>query len=283
MSLRRGGVERAVAIEVGPPALPDVLVKFAGVDDREAAQVLAGWELWVDRSRAAPLAAGEYYAADLCRLRRLRRGRAGGGGDRGLRDRPRPAAGGQDRRREDRHGAVHGPLRRRGGRGRAAGRAAGRRDRAVTFTVLTLFPGLFAGFLGESILARAIERGLVAVRLVDIRDYAADRHRVCDDAPYGGGPGMVMKPEPLAAALEAVGTAGRRVVYLTPSGRRYDQRLAAELAAGTGPGAGVRPLRGRRPAGDRRLRDRRGVGGRLRAVRGRGRRDGGRSTRWRGS
>ena len=74
---------------------------------------------------------------------------------------------------------------------------------AVTFTVLTLFPGLFAGFLGESILARSIERGLVAVRLVDIRDYAADRHRVCDDAPTAGGAGMVMKPEPLAAALEA--------------------------------------------------------------------------------
>ncbi|HSV92801.1 MAG TPA: tRNA (guanosine(37)-N1)-methyltransferase TrmD, partial [Desulfobacterales bacterium] len=102
----------------------------------------------------------------------------------------------------------------------------------MTFTVLTLFPGLFAGFLGESILARAIERGLVAVRLVDIRDHAADRHRVCDDAPYGGGAGMVMKPEPLAAALEAAGGAGRRVVYLTPSGKRYDQRLAAELAAG---------------------------------------------------
>ena len=102
----------------------------------------------------------------------------------------------------------------------------------MTFTVLTLFPGLFAGFLGESILARAIERGLVAVRLVDMRDYAADRHRVCDDAPYGGGPGMVMKPEPLAAALEAVGTGNRRVVYLTPSGRRFDQRLAAEMAAG---------------------------------------------------
>ena len=65
MSLRRGGVERVVAIESARTALPDVLVKFAGVDSREAAQVLAGWELWVDRTRAAPLAAGEVYAADL--------------------------------------------------------------------------------------------------------------------------------------------------------------------------------------------------------------------------
>jgi tRNA (guanine37-N1)-methyltransferase len=100
--------------------------------------------------------------------------------------------------------------------------------------VLTLFPGIFEGFLQESILARAIERGLVTIRLVDVRDYAADRHRICDDYPYGGGPGMVMKPEPLAAALEAVGAGaqgrGRRVVFLTPSGRLYRQETAAGLA-----------------------------------------------------
>jgi 16S rRNA processing protein RimM len=65
--LRRGGVERTAAVEAARPGSPDVLVKFAGVDDRDAAQALAGWELWVDRSRAAPLAEGEYYAVDLCR------------------------------------------------------------------------------------------------------------------------------------------------------------------------------------------------------------------------
>jgi 16S rRNA processing protein RimM len=65
VTLRRGGVERTVAIEACRTALPDVLVKFAGIDDREAAQKLRGWELWVERSRAAPLAAGEYYATDL--------------------------------------------------------------------------------------------------------------------------------------------------------------------------------------------------------------------------
>ncbi len=65
--LRRGGVERMATVEAIRTATPDVLVKFAGVNDRNAAQALAGWELWVDRSRAAPLAEGEYYAVDLCR------------------------------------------------------------------------------------------------------------------------------------------------------------------------------------------------------------------------
>ena len=97
-------------------------------------------------------------------------------------------------------------------------------------TILTLFPGLFQGFLESSILARAIARSLVAVHLVDIRDYAADRHHVCDDAAYGGGPGMVMKAEPIAAALEATAAPGARVVYLTPAGRRFTQRVAEELA-----------------------------------------------------
>jgi tRNA (guanine37-N1)-methyltransferase len=103
----------------------------------------------------------------------------------------------------------------------------------VTFTILTLFPGLFEGFVGSSILARAIGRGQVTVRCVDIRDYAVDRHHVCDDAAYGGGPGMVMKAEPIAAALAAVkaaGAPGNRVVYLTPAGRPYTQRVAEELS-----------------------------------------------------
>lgn len=97
-------------------------------------------------------------------------------------------------------------------------------------TILTLFPGLFQGFLESSILARAIARGIVVVRLVDIRDFAVDKHHVCDDAAYGGGPGMVMKPEPIAAALEASSAPGARVVYLTPAGRRFTQRVAEELA-----------------------------------------------------
>src|SRR5271157_4493808 len=100
----------------------------------------------------------------------------------------------------------------------------------MTITILTLFPGLFQGFLESSILGRAITRGLVTVRLVDIRDFATDKHHVCDDAAYGGGPGMVMKPEPIAAALEAAGARGGRIVYLTPAGRLLTQNVAEELA-----------------------------------------------------
>jgi tRNA (guanine37-N1)-methyltransferase len=116
----------------------------------------------------------------------------------------------------------------------------------VKIDVLTLFPEIFRGYLEASILGKAGQRGLLSLNLVNIRDYALDKHRTCDDAPYGGGAGMVLKPEPLAAALEAVGApagapAGRaaehngaldgaRVVYLTPSGRIFDQGVAEELA-----------------------------------------------------
>ncbi len=102
----------------------------------------------------------------------------------------------------------------------------------MTVTILTLFPGLFRGYLESSILARAIARGLVRVKVVDIRDFALDKHHVCDDAAYGGGPGMVMKPEPIAAALEASVPAGSRVIYLTPAGRLFTQALAEDLAGG---------------------------------------------------
>jgi tRNA (guanine37-N1)-methyltransferase len=97
--------------------------------------------------------------------------------------------------------------------------------------VLTLFPVLIEAFFSESILARAVGRGFVTYRAVDIRDYATDRHRTADDAPYGGGAGMVLKPEPLGAALDAVGGRERRVVYPSPSGRRFTQATAQELAA----------------------------------------------------
>ncbi len=104
---------------------------------------------------------------------------------------------------------------------------------ALEVEILTLFPRMCAGYLGESILGKAQEAGLVAVRVTDIREHAAGRHRVADDAPYGGGAGMVMKPEPLTEAIEAaVGRLpGARVLLTSPRGRRLDQALARELSA----------------------------------------------------
>jgi tRNA (guanine37-N1)-methyltransferase len=99
--------------------------------------------------------------------------------------------------------------------------------------ILTIFPGMFCGPFDESIVKRAVEKGLVQIFLHDIRDYASDKHRTVDDYPHGGGPGMVMKPEPLFAAVEDVqGQARERgpIVLLTPQGRLFNQEIAVELA-----------------------------------------------------
>lgn len=101
--------------------------------------------------------------------------------------------------------------------------------------VVTIFPGLFDPFLRESILGSAVSSGRVAIAVHDLRAWTTDRHQVVDDAPYGGGPGMVMKPEPLVAAIEALaGPKGpeRRahVVLMTPQGARLEQAHLAELS-----------------------------------------------------
>jgi tRNA (guanine37-N1)-methyltransferase len=99
--------------------------------------------------------------------------------------------------------------------------------------ILTIFPGMFSGPFEESIVKRAVEKGLVQIFLHDIRDYASDRHRTVDDYTFGGGQGMLMKPEPLFAAVEDVqGQAAERgpIVLLTPQGRLFDQEVAVELA-----------------------------------------------------
>ena len=138
----------------------------------------------------------------------------------------------------------------------------------MRFDVLTLFPEIFSGYLSQSLLKLAIERGLVQVNLYDIRDWAAGRHRVVDDRPFGGGPGMVLKPEPVVECVEAVQTgrpaparlgnentkeirgaavvgggaevAGRldrldpgHHVMLTPQGRRLTQPIVEELSRHT--------------------------------------------------
>ena len=97
--------------------------------------------------------------------------------------------------------------------------------------VVTIFPGLFAPFLTESLLGKAVAAGRVDIRLHDLRDWTQDPHRSVDDASFGGGPGMVLKPEPLFAAVESLDPDRGRVLALSPAGRRMDQRLVAELAA----------------------------------------------------
>ncbi|MFM8266951.1 MAG: tRNA (guanosine(37)-N1)-methyltransferase TrmD [Ilumatobacteraceae bacterium] len=99
--------------------------------------------------------------------------------------------------------------------------------------VFTIFPDLVGHFCGESLLGRAIGSGLVDLRLHDPRVHTSDVHRTVDDAPFGGGAGMVMKPEPLFAAVEAAAPP-RPLLLLGPGGRRFDQRMAEELAAGDG-------------------------------------------------
>ncbi|HUT92015.1 MAG TPA: tRNA (guanosine(37)-N1)-methyltransferase TrmD [Thermoguttaceae bacterium] len=103
----------------------------------------------------------------------------------------------------------------------------------MRFDVFTLFPGMFAGYLGESVLKLAIERGLVEVHLHDFRDWATDRHKAVDDRPFGGGPGMVLKVEPLVPCVEAVRDQHPdpgHLVMLTPQGRRLSQAVVEELA-----------------------------------------------------
>ena len=100
----------------------------------------------------------------------------------------------------------------------------------MKFTLLSLFPEILKVYFEISIFAKAADRGLVEYELVNIRDFAVDKHRSCDDAPYGGGYGMVLKAEPLALALDSVGAAGKRVVCATPSGRLFSQAEALALA-----------------------------------------------------
>ena len=96
--------------------------------------------------------------------------------------------------------------------------------------IVTLFPGMVEPALAESMLGRARARGLVDIRVVNLRDYAGGRHRVTDDYQFGGGGGMVLKPEPLFAAVEALRTPGARVVLMDPRGRTFTHKVAGELA-----------------------------------------------------
>jgi tRNA (guanine37-N1)-methyltransferase len=124
-----------------------------------------------------------------------------------------------------------------------------------TARVLTLFPEVFPGPLGVSLAGKALESGLWALEVLDIRDFARDKHRSVDDQPFGGGPGMVMRPDVVDAALAAVEERPGPVIYLSPRGRLLDQARVRGLAAGPG----VTLLCGRYEGVDQRVLEARGV------------------------
>src|SRR3954467_9069915 len=102
--------------------------------------------------------------------------------------------------------------------------------RWVKIDVLTLFPAMFAGPLDESIIKRARDAGLLELQIHQLRDYTHDRHKTVDDRPFGGGPGMLLKPEPIFEAVEAIARDATRVILLSPSGRPFSQAIARELS-----------------------------------------------------
>jgi tRNA (guanine37-N1)-methyltransferase len=101
----------------------------------------------------------------------------------------------------------------------------------MRFDILTLFPDMFEGPFRDSIIKRAVEQGIVSIGVHNIRDYTTDKHHITDDVPYGGGGGMVMKPEPIFRAVDAVAPKGNaHVILLTPQGRLFSHQVACELA-----------------------------------------------------
>ena len=101
---------------------------------------------------------------------------------------------------------------------------------SMKIDVLTLFPEMFVGPLDFSMVQRARDAGILDLRVVNLRDYTHDRHKTVDDKPFGGGPGMLLKPEPVFEAVESLRGEATRVVMLTPAGRKFDQQTARELA-----------------------------------------------------
>jgi tRNA (guanine37-N1)-methyltransferase len=100
----------------------------------------------------------------------------------------------------------------------------------MKFEILSLFPEILQGFFSNSIMKKSVEANKVDYSLINFRDFATDKHKTCDDAPYGGGAGMVIKAEPLAKALDSIDAKNKRVIYPTPSGKLFNQKYARELS-----------------------------------------------------
>ena len=100
----------------------------------------------------------------------------------------------------------------------------------MKFTVLTLFPDIVKAFFENSIMAKAVEKEIIAYDLVNIRDFATDKHHTCDDGTYGGGAGQLLMPEPLSKALDSVNARKKYVIFVTPSGKQLTQKVAEELS-----------------------------------------------------
>lgn len=101
----------------------------------------------------------------------------------------------------------------------------------MKFNILTIFPEMFADYLSSSLLGKAVEKGLLEFNVINIRDFSTDKHHKVDDAPYGGGAGMVMMPEPLFLAVESLALAKKnKVIYTSPQGKVFDQKTARQLS-----------------------------------------------------
>jgi tRNA (guanine37-N1)-methyltransferase len=105
-----------------------------------------------------------------------------------------------------------------------------RKNNKLKVQVLTLFPTMFAPVLSESIIGRAVEKELISVELINIRDYSKDKHHKTDDYPFGGGAGMVLMSQPVFDAMEHIGTEKKRLIYMSPRGRLLDQKLVEEIS-----------------------------------------------------
>ena len=130
------------------------------------------------------------------------------------------------------HGAVFFYRASEGSEGEEEGKLRRRKTSSpmLTFDIVTIFPGIFNGFLKESLIARAQKKGLIKIRIHNLRKWAKDRHKTVDDRPFGGGLGMVLKVEPIFKAVKSVKTPKSKVILFTPRGKKFNQQIAFKLS-----------------------------------------------------